>query len=203
MPTRNSTADALKLDGFIRHYRAMAPVRLGLVAGLAVLLATVSTPLFTVGFTILHFCLYVTLFWAVEVAAREADAALALRKLTVRTGLIVFLISLHACWMALEVRAVTTSPAIKMETGLLIIGVLMFTALQLHMSRPGYLAAITPSIGAMVWIALDQKGVMAGPHFAIAWWCSSPPWSPPAGASSPPTAPCGRPAWRWRKRTSP
>ncbi|MDP1738666.1 MAG: response regulator [Caulobacter sp.] len=168
MTPPNPTADALKLDGFIRHYRGLAPVRLGLVAGLAVLLASISTPLFTAGFTALHFCLYATLFWAVEVAAREADATLALRKLTVRTGLVVFLISLHACWMALEVRGFTTSPAIKMETGLLIIGVLVFTALQLHMSRLGYLASIAPAIGAMIWVALDQKGAMAGPHFAIA-----------------------------------
>ena len=162
------TADALKLDGFVRHYRGMAPVRLGMVAGMMVLLATVASPAFTVSFSVLHFCLYATLFWAVEVAVREQDATLALRKLTVRTGMIIFLISLHVCWMALVVRAETVSPAIRMETGLLIIGVLMFTALQLHMSRLGYLAAIAPSIGSMVWVALDQKGAIAGPHFAIA-----------------------------------
>ncbi|MBI5941162.1 MAG: response regulator [Caulobacterales bacterium] len=168
MTGQTMTADALKLDGFVRHYRGMAPVRMGMVAGLMVLLATVASPQFTASFSILHFCLYATLFWAVEVAVREKDASLALRKLTVRTGLIIFLISLHVCWMALVIRAETVSPAIRMETGLLIIGVLMFTALQLHMSRLGYLAAIAPSIGSMVWIALDQKGAVAGPHFATA-----------------------------------
>lgn len=162
------TADALKLDGFVRHYRGMAPVRMGMVGCLMLLLATVASPAFTVSFSVLHFCLYATLFWAVEVAVREKDATRALHRLTVRTGLIVFLISLHVCWMALVVRAGTVSPAIRMETGLLIIGVLMFTALQLHMSRLGYLAAITPSIGSIVWVGIDQRGATAGPHFAIA-----------------------------------
>ncbi|MFZ5667869.1 MAG: response regulator [Pseudomonadota bacterium] len=166
MTTPSQSSAALKLDGFIRHYRGMAPVRLAMVAGLAALLSTVATPVFTASFTALHMALYGTLFLAVEVAARDTDPALALRKLTVRTALIIFLISLHVCWMALFVRGATTSLAVKMEAGLLIIGVLMFTALQVHMTRIGYLAAIAPAIGAMIWIALNQKGPTAGPHFA-------------------------------------
>src|SRR3989338_10397404 len=103
MTAPTMTADALKLDGFVRHYRGMAPVRMGMVACLMLLLATVASPVFTVSFSVLHFCLYATLFLAVEVAVREKDATRALHRLTVRTGLIIFLISLHVCWMALVV----------------------------------------------------------------------------------------------------
>ena len=74
------TADALKLDGFVRHYRGMAPVRMGMVACLMLLLATVASPAFTVSFSVLHFGLYATLFWAVEVAERDEDAALDVRE---------------------------------------------------------------------------------------------------------------------------
>jgi signal transduction histidine kinase len=57
---------------------------------------------------------------------------------------------------------------VRLETGLLIIGVLMFTALQVHMSRLGYAAAIAPSIVSMVWIAINGGSGMASGHFAIA-----------------------------------
>lgn len=42
------TSDALKLDGFVRRYRGMTPVRFGVIAGLVTLLATVAEPAFTV-----------------------------------------------------------------------------------------------------------------------------------------------------------
>jgi len=162
------TADGLRLDGYVQHYRGMAFVRFAMALGLTGLLATVAPPTFTIGFGLLHVALYACLAWSVEVAARNPDARGALRDLTVRTGLIVFLISLHACWMAMEIRGAATSGIVRTESGLLIIGVLMFTALQVHMSRLGYLAAITPSIGAMLWIGIDQKQQMPSAHFGAA-----------------------------------
>ena len=162
------TADALKLDGYVRHYRGMAIVRFAMAVGLTGLLATVAPLDFALGFGLLHITLYVCLSWAVEVGARDPNAARALRDLTVRTGLIVFLTSLHACWMAMVVRGAATTGVLRTETGLLIIGVLMFTALQVHMSRLGYIAAILPSIGAMAWIAIDQRQQMPSGHFGAA-----------------------------------
>ncbi len=162
---------ALKLDGFVRHYRGMAVVRLVMALGLSAIVAIVAGPGYALGFGALHLALYGVLILAVEVAARDPDPALALRKLTVRTGLITFLISLQACAMALEVRSEATTMIVRMETGLLIIGVLMFTALQVHMSRTGYAAAIAPSIGAMLWIGISGGaggGGMPSAHFAIA-----------------------------------
>lgn len=168
MTTSPLTADALKLDGFVRHYRGMARVRLGTVAGLTVLLATLASPAFTIWFGLLHLSLYLTMFWAVEVAARKPDASEALRDLTLRTGLLAFLISLHVCWMALDIRIHTTNPTVRTETGLLIIGVLMFAALQVHMSRRGYVAAIAPSVGAMALIVLDRSYSVPSSHFGAA-----------------------------------
>lgn len=168
MTGQSNTADSLRLDGFIQHYRGMAIVRFAMALGLTGLLATVAPPSFSIGFGLLHVTLYVCLAWSVEVAARDPDAHVALRDLTVRTGLIVFLISLHACWMAIEIRGAATTSVVRTESGLLIIGVLMFTALQVHMSRLGYVAAIVPSIGSMLWIAIDQKQQMPSGHFGAA-----------------------------------
>ncbi len=171
MDTPHRTAAALKLDGYVRHYRGMAVVRFAMAFGLSAIVGIVAGIPYAVGFGILHLTLYAVLFWAVEVAARDPDPVLALRRLTVRTGLITFLISLQACAMALEVRETATTMVVRLETGLLIIGVLMFTALQVHMSRLGYAAAIAPSIVSMVWIAINGdsgRTGMASSHFAIA-----------------------------------
>lgn len=147
----------MKLDGYIQHYRGMAIVRFGMVAGIVAILSRVAGPAYTAWFGLLHASLYGVLMWAVAVAARDPDAERALKTLTVRTGLIVTLISIHACWMALDIRTHTEIGSIRMQAGLLLIGVLMFTALQVHMSRLGYLAAIAPSIVCMLWIGIDTK----------------------------------------------
>lgn len=171
MGTPHRTAAALKLDGYVRHYRGMAVVRFAMAFGLSAIVGIVAGVPYAIGFGLLHFALYGVLFWAVEVAARDPDQEVALRKLTIRTGLITFLISLQACAMALEVREGATTMVVRLETGLLIVGVLMFTALQVHMSRLGYAAAIAPSIASMVWIAVNGdpgRTGMASSHFAIA-----------------------------------
>lgn len=168
MTGHSFTADGLRLDGYVQHYRGMNIVRFGMALGLTGLLATVAPPSFTIGFGVLHLALYVCLAWAVEVGARNPDKSAALRDMTVRTGLIVFLTSLHACWMAMEVRGAATTGIVRTESGLLIIGVLMFTALQVHMSRLGYIAAIVPSIASMLWIGIDQKQQMPSAHFGAA-----------------------------------
>ena len=168
MTGQTFTADGLRLDGYVQHYRGMTIVRFAMALGLTGLLATVAPPAFSIGFGLLHITLYACLAWSVEVAARDSDPRRALSDLTVRTGLIVFLISLHACWMAMEIRASATTGVVRTESGLLIIGVLMFAALQVHMSRLGYVAAIVPSIGSMLWIAIDQKQQMPSGHFGAA-----------------------------------
>jgi signal transduction histidine kinase/ActR/RegA family two-component response regulator len=147
----------MKLDGYIRHYRGMAIVRFGMVAGMVAILSKVANPAYVAWFGLLHASLYGVLMWAVAVAARDPDAERALKTLTVRTGLIVALISIHACWMALDVRAHAEGNTIKLQAGLLLIGVLMFTALQVHMSRLNYLAAIAPSIVSMLWIGFESR----------------------------------------------
>lgn len=155
--TAAQRAAGMKLDGYIRHYRGMAIVRFGMVAGIVAILSRVANPAYVAWFGLLHASLYGVLMWAVAVAARDPDAERALKTLTVRTGLIVALISIHACWMALDVRTHTEINAVKLQAGLLLIGVLMFTALQVHMSRLNYLAAIAPSIGAMLWIGFESR----------------------------------------------
>jgi len=168
MKTAPRTADTLTLEGYVRHYRNAAIVRFLTVIALTGLLATVATPGFTLRFGLLQLALCGILMWAVEVAAADSDASTALRKLTVRTGLLVFLISLHACWMALVLRSAVTTPELRTETGLLIIGMLMLNALQMHMSRLGYAAAVLPSVASLALVGLDRSSKMADAHFAVA-----------------------------------
>jgi len=169
MKTCPDKAAALKLDGFVRHSREMAPVRFAMAAGVTAVVAFIMGPLYGLGFGALNLALYGALFWAVEVAARDADAAAAMKRLTFRTGLLTFLISVLACGMALDVREQATTVVVRMEAGLLIIGVLVFTALQLHMTRLNYVAAIAPAIAALLWIGVGGGGqALQKSHFGIA-----------------------------------
>lgn len=169
MNTSLDKASALKLDGFVRHYREMAPVRFVMALGVIAIVAVIVNPLYALGFGLLNLALYGVLYGAVEVAARDTDPERALKRLMFRTGLMTFLISVQVCAMALDVREQATSMIVRMEAGLLIIGVLVFTALQLHMSRLGYVAAVAPSIAALLWIAIGGGGpALQNSHFAIA-----------------------------------
>ena len=155
----------LKLDAFVRQYRSMAPLRLGLPLMLSVMVATVTPLPFAAGFGLLHMALYLVFFWAVEVAARgRGGAPRALRRLTVRTGLITFMITLHACWMALAVRDMSTEAYIRTEAALVVIGVLMFTGTQTHMSRIGYLAGIAPALVSLMWISVGRTNQTPNLH---------------------------------------
>lgn len=167
-PSPDSAA-SLKLDGFVRHYRGMAPVRLGMALAVTAIVAVIVSPLYALGFGALNLALYGVLFWTVEVAARDTDAARALRRLTLHTGLLTCLISLQAVAMALDVREQATTLAVRLEAGLLIIAVLVFTALQLHITRLGYAAAIAPPIAALLWLATGGGGpAVPGSHFTFA-----------------------------------
>ncbi len=67
------TAEGLRLDGYVQHYRGMAPVRFAMALGLTGLLATVAPIGFSAAFGVLHVALYICLAWAVEVGARDPD----------------------------------------------------------------------------------------------------------------------------------
>lgn len=168
MQTAPPSADALNLEGFVRYYRGMSVVRFLMVAGLTGLLATVSTPGFTVAFGVAHLALACMVVWAVETAARDPDVSGALRRLRWRTALLVFAISAHACWMAVMVRAGATNNSVKTEAGLLIIAMLMLNALQMHMSRLGYVASIAPSVAALFYVAVTPGSVTRESHFGVA-----------------------------------
>jgi signal transduction histidine kinase/ActR/RegA family two-component response regulator len=167
-PSPKSAADAVKLDGYIRHYRGMALIRFAMVIGIVLILSTVAGPGYVAAFGLLHASLYGVLVWAVSVAQRDPDSSRALRRLTVRTALIVGLISVHACWMALDMRMSAANPTIRLEAGLLLIGVLMFTALQVHMSRIGYGLAIAPPVAAMLWVGSVGRAQSPGHGFMAA-----------------------------------
>ncbi|MDP1631437.1 MAG: response regulator [Caulobacter sp.] len=162
------STDALKLDGFVRHYRSMAVVWAGTVLALTAILATIVPLTTALAFGALHFSLYATELWAAEVAARDRDASRALHRLTWRTGLLVFLLSLHACWMAFVVLDHATTLTGRIEAGLLLIGVLVFTALQLHMSMIGYLVAMASPVIAMLMLGFGGRLAIASGQFGTA-----------------------------------
>ncbi|WP_172448439.1 ATP-binding protein [Caulobacter mirabilis] len=156
---------ALKLDAFVRQYRSTVLVRFLLTLGLTVMLATVAPLGYALFFGLTHLALYGLFYGVVEAAARGPGAAAArLEALTWRTALVTALLTLHVCWIALQVRAAADSPVIRMEAGLAIIGMLMFVATQAHMSRFGYLLGVAPAVGSLLWLTINQQAG-ANPHF--------------------------------------
>ena len=77
MDTPQCTAAALKLDGYVRHFRGMAAVRFAMAFGLSAIVGIVAGWPYAIGFGLLQLSLYGVLFWAVEVAARDPNQELA------------------------------------------------------------------------------------------------------------------------------
>lgn len=165
--TSQSGHAALKLDAFVRQYRSMALVRCALPLALAAMLATVAPLGFTAAFAAVHFALYLAFFGVIEIGARDRSLPeKALRRMAIRTAIIGAIITLHACWMLLQLRNLTGEPVVRTEAALVVIGVLMFTATQTHMTRWGYMVGIAPAVVALLLIALNQHP-SPNPHLVL------------------------------------
>jgi signal transduction histidine kinase len=162
----DTSVEALRLEGYLEHYGAMRLLRLIIPAGVVGILATVASPAYTATFAIIHYGLYGLFYGALWLARRDIRPSRALRVATWGTGVSTFLISSHMCLMALHMFA-TGVGVVRTEAGLLIIGVMIFCALQVHMTRWGYLAAIASPIAALLWTATLGRSNSGG-HLGVA-----------------------------------
>ena len=158
--------EALRLEGYLSHYNSMRFLRLGLPAGVIGLLATVASPAYTATFAVWHYSLYLAFYGAIWLAGREGDPRRALRIATWGTGVASSLISAHMCLMALHMASLGPG-VVRMEAALLIIGVMILGALQVHMTRAAYLATIASPFAALLWVATHGRSETAG-HLGVA-----------------------------------
>ncbi|EJL38403.1 signal transduction histidine kinase [Caulobacter sp. AP07] len=160
------TLDVTRLDGFVRYTRGLVLSRLGLVACFVGLLA-IYTPLSMTLFGGVELVLYAALLGATELAVRHSDPVAAFRRLRWRSIALVFLLSINACWLAVQIRQFGP-PIVRVEAALLVICVLLFAALRVHTNRVSYVTAIGPPVVTLIWFALDRPTRLADNHYAIA-----------------------------------
>jgi signal transduction histidine kinase/ActR/RegA family two-component response regulator len=158
--------DVTRLDGFVRYTRGLVLSRLGLVACFVALLA-IYTPLSMTLFGGVELVLYAALLGATELAVRHRDPVAAFRWLRRASIVLVFLLSINACWLAVRIREFG-APIVRVEAALLVICVLLFAALRVHTNRVSYVTAIGPPAVTLIWFAVNRPTRLADNHYAIA-----------------------------------
>jgi signal transduction histidine kinase/CheY-like chemotaxis protein len=160
------TLDVTRLDGFVRYTRGIVRARLGLVVCAVVVLA-LYMPLRMTLFGVVELAIYAVLFLATVLATRHPDPDAAFRRLRRWSIALVFLLSLNACWLAVEIRLLG-QPIMKAEATLLAVCVLLFGALRVHGGRVSYVTAVGPPVATLIWMAVDQDTPLIANHYALA-----------------------------------
>jgi len=158
--------DVTQLDGFVRYTRGLVFSRLWLVGCLVGVLA-IYTPLSMTLFGGGELALYAVLLGATELAIRHPRPAAAFPWLRRASIFLVFLLSVNACWLALQIRQYD-APMVKVEAALLVICVLLFAALRVHTGRISYVTAIAPPVVTLIWTAIERTMAMDDKHYAVA-----------------------------------
>lgn len=162
----DSTTNTPQSGEFIRYSRGVAVSRLALVACFVALLAS-FTPWRISLLGGLEFVLYLALYAATEIAARDPDRDRATRRLRWQSDVLMLLLVTNACWLAVQIR-LYGEPLMQVEAALLAICVLLFAALRLHMSSFSYFIGVAPPVGTLVWIAIDWSNPLAIDHYTLA-----------------------------------
>jgi signal transduction histidine kinase len=162
----DSTTNAPQAGEFIRYSRGVAVSRLALVACFVALL-TAFTPWRISLLGGLEFVLYLALYAATEIAARDSDQDRATRRLRWQSDVLMLLLVTNACWLAVQIR-LYGEPLMQVEAALLAICVLLFAALRLHLSSFSYVVGVAPPMVTLVWIAVDWSNPLAIDHYTLA-----------------------------------
>mgnify|MGYP000209191530 CR=1 FL=1 len=162
---RARIADVTQLEGYLLYSRGVALTRLVLVACFVVLLA-IFTPWQIAMLGVLEFGLYLALFGATEIAARDADKDKAFKRLCWQSDLLMFLLVSNACWLAVQIR-LYGGPIAQVEAGLLAICVLLFVALRVHITPVSYVIGVVPPAVTLIWIGVDWASPLALNHYAL------------------------------------
>ena len=163
MPAR--LTDVTQLDGYVLYSREVALTRLVLVACFVIVLA-VFTPWHMAVLGMFEFALYLALFAASEVAARDPDPVRAFRRLRWQSDVLMGLLVANACWLAIQIR-LYDGQIMQVEAALLAICVLLFAALRVHITPVSYVIGVVPPALTLIWIAIDWSNPLMLNHYAV------------------------------------
>lgn len=143
------------------RYRDMFPVRIASIVGIVGIALWLMPWTWAAGFAVCQLSLYGVLWLVVERARLRPDAPGAGVILTRSSELLTLLLALHTSLFVLAVAIL--QPDYAKQAVLLIIGNLMVGALQVHISRLSFAAAVTPpavTFAYMAWRAEPWDAVM-------------------------------------------
>ena len=157
-----------RLGDYLDHYADFFPSRpLAVVALTVVVGAMMSVPFaLTVGGTGLS--LLGLIYLALRRARRDQDQPRAFQRFAWATGILVCALSILFCALALELF-IHDGGAFRRQATLLLIGVMVLTALQAHMTTAAYLAAMAPPVATFLivgtWVSNQARDKSLG--FAV------------------------------------
>jgi signal transduction histidine kinase/ActR/RegA family two-component response regulator len=152
------------VSAYVERYRDMFPVRLVTIAGISVAAWLLIAPAWGLHFAIVQFGLYAIYVRVVEDARRRAAEPKTLGRLGRWTEILSLLLASHVA--AYVAAAWLTRPDLWGPCLLLLIGNLMVGALQVHVTKLGFAAAVTPPSITLVGLTLRQA-----PHDTGLLWC--------------------------------
>ncbi len=138
------------LDAFIQEYRGFIPVRLTTVAAITAMIAVFASPIVAALYGLAGCVAYGALYQSLRKAKQDDSASHGMRLLRLTSGLTMTFMSLSVALVGLYLRY---STKYVVEGALLLIGMLVFGALQPHMSRASFLACVAWPMAALTFIA--------------------------------------------------
>lgn len=136
------------LRAYAGRYRDMFAIRLATIAAVSLLAVWLLGWSWGANFALCQLALYALLWREVQVVDSRADAPSAHRRLSTSTELITLGLATHNALFALAVWL--EHPELAPHIALLLAGNLMVGALQVHVSRLGFAAAVVPPSVAML-----------------------------------------------------
>jgi signal transduction histidine kinase/ActR/RegA family two-component response regulator len=150
MKRARKTSDALLLDAFVQEYKGFVPVRLTTVAAITATIAVFASPIVAALYGFTGCLTYGALYQSLRRATQSLSPNRGIRLLRLTSGLAMSTMSFAVALVGLYLRF---STHYAVEAALLLIGMLVFGALQPHMSRISFVACVAWPMAALILIA--------------------------------------------------
>jgi signal transduction histidine kinase/CheY-like chemotaxis protein len=150
MKPARKTSDALLLDAFVQEYKGFIPVRLTTVAAITAMIAVFASPIVAALYGLTGCLTYGALYQSIRRANQSLAPNRGIRLLRLTSGLAMTTMSFSVALVGLYLRLYTHY---VVESALLLIGMLVFGALQPHMSRASFVACVAWPMAALTFIA--------------------------------------------------
>lgn len=138
------------LDAFVQEYKGFIPVRLTTVAAITAMIAVFASPIVAALYSLTGCLTYGALYLSIRRANQSLAPNRGIRLLRLTSGLAMTTMSFSVALVGLYLRLYTHY---VVESALLLIGMLVFGALQPHMSRASFVACVAWPMAALTFIA--------------------------------------------------